>query len=87
MVASAMIGGFILAMIEGVGIMINRYSQMLMPPPPVEGRRVSLYRVNKFCSSFVEAPVDLDRGKVDISVSPFFNSSSGQSSSTPGHFS
>lgn len=42
MVGSAIIGGFILAMIEGVGIMINRYSHMLMPQPPVEGRESSL---------------------------------------------
>ena len=38
MIGSAIIGGFILAMIEGVGIMINRYSHMLMPQGPVEGK-------------------------------------------------
>ena len=42
MVGSAIIGGFILAMIEGVGIMINRYSQMFMPQGPVEGRESSM---------------------------------------------
>jgi hypothetical protein len=31
MVGSAIIGGFILAMIEGVSILITRYNQMLMP--------------------------------------------------------
>ncbi len=41
MVGSAIIGGFILAMIEGVGIMINRYSHMLMPQAPPEGRNFS----------------------------------------------
>lgn len=38
MLASAVIGGFILAMIEGTGILINRYSQQLMPQPGLEGR-------------------------------------------------
>ena len=38
MVGSAVIGGFILAMIEGTGILINRYSHMLMPQPPMEGK-------------------------------------------------
>jgi len=70
MFGSAIIGGFILAMIEGTGILINRYSQYLMPQAPPE-----------------EAPHDLDKGKVDLSVPPFFTSSPGQSSSTPGHFS
>jgi hypothetical protein len=37
MVGSAVIGGFILAMIEGVGIMINRYNYMFMPQGPAEG--------------------------------------------------
>jgi len=37
MLGSAVIGGFILAMIEGTGILINRYSQMLMPQPGLEG--------------------------------------------------
>ena len=40
MVGSAVIGGFILAMIEGTGIMINRYSQMLMPQPRLEGKNI-----------------------------------------------
>lgn len=39
MVGSAVIGGFILAMIEGTGILINRYSQMLMPQGPMEGKQ------------------------------------------------
>ena len=38
MVGSAVIGGFILAMIEGTGIIINRYSQMFMPQPGLEGK-------------------------------------------------
>jgi hypothetical protein len=37
MLGSAVIGGFILAMIEGTGILINRYSQMFMPQPGLEG--------------------------------------------------
>lgn len=37
MFGSAVIGGFILAMIEGTGILINRYSQMFMPQPGLEG--------------------------------------------------
>ena len=37
MIGSAVIGGFILAMIEGTGILINRYSQMFMPQPGLEG--------------------------------------------------
>ena len=37
MFGSAVIGGFILAMIEGTGILINRYSHLLMPPPVAEG--------------------------------------------------
>lgn len=41
MFASAVIGGFILAMIEGTGILINRYSQQLMPQPGLEGRILS----------------------------------------------
>ncbi len=39
MVGSAVIGGFILAMIEGTGILINRYSQMFMPQPGLEGNK------------------------------------------------
>jgi hypothetical protein len=42
MLGSAVIGGFILAMIEGTGILINRYSQMLMPPPVLEGKDIKL---------------------------------------------
>ena len=38
MLGSAVIGGFILAMIEGTGILINRYSQMFMPQPGIEGK-------------------------------------------------
>ena len=87
MVGSAVIGGFILAMIEGVGIMINRYSHMLMPQGPVEGRKSSSCINDQFSVSFAEAPVDLDKGKIDLSVPPFFNSPPGQSPSTPGHFS
>ncbi|CAF0844692.1 unnamed protein product [Adineta steineri] len=70
MVGSAVIGGFILAMIEGTGILINRYSQMFMPQPMPE-----------------EGPADLDKGKVDLSVPQFFSSNTGQSSSTPSHYS
>jgi hypothetical protein len=40
MLGSAVIGGFILAMIEGTGILINRYSQMLMPQGPTEGKNM-----------------------------------------------
>ncbi|CAF0766978.1 unnamed protein product [Rotaria sordida] len=36
MFASAVFGGFILAMIEGTGILLNRYNQMFMPAPAVE---------------------------------------------------
>jgi len=42
MVGSAIIGGFILAMIEGVNIMINRYSEMLMPRPITEGKNYKI---------------------------------------------
>jgi hypothetical protein len=42
MLGSAIIGGFILAMIEGTGILINRYSQLLMPPPVPEGKDIEL---------------------------------------------
>jgi hypothetical protein len=42
MVGSAVIGGFILAMIEGVGILLNRYSEMLMPQPRLEGTKYFL---------------------------------------------
>lgn len=38
MLGSAVIGGFILAMIEGVSIMITRYNQLLMPQPMPEGK-------------------------------------------------
>jgi hypothetical protein len=88
MVGSAVIGGFILAMIEGVGIMINRYNYMFMPQGPAEGRYFSYdsFFVN-YLILFLEAPVDLDKGKVDLSVPPFFGSPPGQSSSAPGHFS
>ncbi len=44
MLGSAVIGGFILAMIEGTGILINRYSQMLMPQPGLEGKKNSLLK-------------------------------------------
>jgi hypothetical protein len=43
------IGGFILAMIEGTGILINRYSQMLMPQPAIEGRPSSVFNQNRLC--------------------------------------
>ena len=40
MVGSAVIGGFILAMIEGVRhITDNRYSEMFMPQPKLEGTK------------------------------------------------
>ena len=42
MFGSAVIGGFILAMIEGTGILINRYSQMFMPQPGLEGKNTSM---------------------------------------------
>jgi hypothetical protein len=38
MIGSAIIGGFILAMIEGTSILLTRYSQMLMPQPGLEGK-------------------------------------------------
>jgi hypothetical protein len=38
MVGSAVIGGFILAMIEGMGILLTRYNQLLMPQPGLEGK-------------------------------------------------
>jgi hypothetical protein len=85
MLGSAVIGGFILAMIEGTGILINRYSQMLMPQPGAEGKD-TLERINLFICSFIESPHDLDKGKVDLSVPQFFGSSPGQSSS-PSNFS
>jgi len=69
MLGSAIIGGFILAMIEGTGILINRYSQMLMPQPPSEGDGMGM---------------DQDKGKVEIKLPEFFT---GQSSSSPGHYS
>nr|CAH8854084.1 unnamed protein product [Trichobilharzia regenti] len=34
MVGQAVVGGVILAIIEGLGIMMNRYAPMLMQPPP-----------------------------------------------------
>lgn len=40
MIASAIMGGFILAMIEGTGILINRNSQMFMPQPIPDGNYV-----------------------------------------------
>jgi hypothetical protein len=40
MIGSAVIGGFILAMIEGTSILLNRYSQMLMPQGPPEGKNI-----------------------------------------------
>ena len=87
MLGSAVIGGFILAMIEGTGILINRYSQMLMPQAPPEGRNMKFNFIMNSFVVFLEAPLDLDKGKVDLSVPPFFTSSPGQSSSPPGHFS
>lgn len=85
MLGSAVIGGFILAMIEGTGILINRYSQMLMPQPGAEGKDM-LDMLNMLICSFIESPPDLDKGKLDLSVPPFFGSSPGQSSS-PSNFS
>ena len=41
MLGSAVIGGFILAMIEGTSILINRYSQMFMPQPGMEGKETN----------------------------------------------
>jgi len=87
MIGSAVIGGFILAMIEGTSILLNRYSQMLMPQGPPEGKIIKFTCCITFFCLFLEAPLDLDKGKVDLSVSPFFASSPGQSSSAPGHFS
>ena len=55
MVGSAVIGGFILAMIEGTGILINRYSHMLMPQPPMEGKQLSLFIVS-FLRSLQKRP-------------------------------
>ncbi len=40
MLGSAVIGGFILGMIEGTSILLNRYSQMLMPQPGLEGKDI-----------------------------------------------
>jgi hypothetical protein len=85
MVGSAVIGGFILAMIEGTGILMNRYAQALMPAAPAEGKFFNRISNELFYS--LEGPVDLDKGKVDLSVPTFFTSSPGQSSSPPGHFS
>ncbi|CAF1186627.1 unnamed protein product [Adineta steineri] len=51
MVGAAIFGGFILAMIEGAGILFNRYNQIFMP--------LLMYE---------EEPIDLDKGKVDVSV-------------------
>ena len=88
MLGSAVIGGFILAMIEGTGILINRYSQMFMPAPTPEGINICLV-LNTVCNEyyFLEGPIDLDKGKVDLSAPTFFNSPSGPSSSAPSHFS
>ena len=87
MLGSAVIGGFILAMIEGTGILINRYSQMLMPQPGMEGMQTffeSSARPNH-CS--VLEPLDLDKGKIDLNPPPFFTSPTGPSSSAPSHYS
>jgi hypothetical protein len=86
MLGSAMIGGFILAMIEGTGILINRYSQMFMPQPGLEGTNdIDSILSSIFCFC-LEPPPDLNKGKVDLSIAPFFTSSPGQSS-TPNNFS
>ncbi len=42
MIGSAVIGGFILAMIEGTSILLTRYSQMFMPQPGLEGKYILL---------------------------------------------
>jgi hypothetical protein len=86
MLGSAVIGGFILAMIEGTGILINRYSQILMPQPGLEGKEISLLKNLLRLSFCLESPPDLNKGKVDLSIPTFFTSSSGQSS-TPNNFS
>jgi hypothetical protein len=53
MVGSAIIGGFILGMIEGVNIMINRYSEMLMPRPLPEGKNIKFsFLINYSILSF-----------------------------------
>lgn len=84
MVGSAVIGGFILAMIEGTGIIINRYSQMFMPQPGFEGKEIDLCKKD-FSKSIIdlESPPDADRGKIDLSIPTIFNSPSGQSSMPP----
>jgi len=43
MIGSAIIGGFILAMIEGTSILLTRYSQMLMPQPGLEGKYIFFF--------------------------------------------
>lgn len=90
MLGSAVIGGFILAMIEGTGILINRYSQMFMPQPAVEGKALTSTAGEYSMPSpvyLLEAPVDVDKGKVDLSLPPLFASPSGDSSSSSGHYS
>jgi hypothetical protein len=78
MLGSAVLGGFILAMIEGTNILLNRYNQYFMPVPQAEGKTINIVCNELLCS--LESPVDLDKGKVDLSVPPIFTSS-------PGHFS
>lgn len=51
MLGSAVIGGFILAMIEGTSILINRYSQMFMPQPGMEGKETNLLSYSNICMS------------------------------------
>ena len=92
MFGSAVIGGFILAMIEGTGILINRYSHLLMPPQGVEGdfhRSTNDNFELNLCFLFIleQAPMDVDKGKVDIQLPTIFNTPSGQSSTGSSHFS
>ena len=87
MFGSAIIGGFILAMIEGTGILINRYSQMFMPQPVPEGKHFCSLLQSIFNRIFcLEAPPDINKGKIDLSIPSLFSPSSGQAS-TPDHFS
>jgi hypothetical protein len=48
MVGSAIIGGFILGMIEGVSILLTRYNQMLMPQPGFQGKDISLFKKTNY---------------------------------------
>ena len=85
MMGSAIIGGFILAMIEGTGILINRYSQMLMPAPDYQGNDISLSYKTHLIFLCVESSPDPNKGKGDLSIPQFFGSSPG--SSAPSNFS